>query len=229
LAAEPESSAGVVVFSADGAGNFQNCSRSLRQTVALAGVPIQVETFEWSHGYCRVILDQVAFGYAKAQGRRMAETVTEFCARNPRARVYLMGHSAGVTVALIAAAHMPPGLVEGVLLLSGSVSADYDLRPALRNVRGYVDVFYSRRDWWYLGVATRLVGTSDRLYSPTSGRIGFRPAPESPEDEQLFARLRQRSWQPDDRWTGNLGGHYGNYQPEFLRAHILPILLGQKN
>jgi hypothetical protein len=36
----------------------------------------------------------------------------------------------------------------------------------------------------------------------------------------------QHPWQPSYRQLGNEGGHYGAYQPEYLKAQVLPVLLG---
>ena len=34
------------------------------------------------------------------------------------------------------------------------------------------------------------------------------------------------AWQPSDRELGNDGGHYGAYQPDYLKVRVLPVLLG---
>ncbi len=49
------------------------------------------------------------------------------------------------------------------------------------------------------------------------------PAPATFEDTVLYGKLRQHPWSRDLLWTGNRGGHYGSYQPPFLRAYVLPI------
>jgi hypothetical protein len=105
------------------------------------------------------------------------------------------------------------------------VSAGYDLRPALRCCRGSVEVFYSQRDRWQLGLGTGLIGTTDRRRDDAAGRVGFRVCPPCPADAPLYSRLRQHPWDPAVAWTGNLGGHSDPYQPQYLRAYVLPLLL----
>src|SRR5262245_61879560 len=51
-----------VLFIADGAGNFQATSRHVRAVVEADRLPLDVITFEWSHGNYRILADQV--GYA---------------------------------------------------------------------------------------------------------------------------------------------------------------------
>ncbi len=123
-----------------------------------------------------------------------------------------------------------PGVVERAFLVAPSVSARYELTPALTNVKHAVHVYYSRHDWYYLGIATHVVGTQDRKwFEPASGRVGFRFEPKSPEQQALAAKLLQHPWKQSDTQTGNLGGHFGAYQSEFLRRNVLPLTISQAN
>jgi pimeloyl-ACP methyl ester carboxylesterase len=214
---EPQS----VVFVADGAGNFQAASGHLRYVVHADGRPIDVRTFEWSHGDGRIVADQVDFAHARAEGQALAEVLRAFHAEHPDLPLHLFGHSAGSAVALAAAEAVPPGVIDRVVLIAPALSAGYDIVPALRNVGG-LHVFYSPHDWWYLGVYTQLIGTSDRRWGAASGRVGFQPSVDEAE-VHLLDKLYQRPWHPADRFLGNFGGHYGNYQPGFVRTYILPL------
>ena len=221
VSAAPASGA---VFVADGAGNFQAVSHTLSELFEHEHVPVHVVTFEWSHGYGRILADQLGFNYAVAQGKRLALEVDAYATAHPHVPIYLVGHSAGSTVVLSALEHLPPEVVERAFLLSPSVSNTYDIRPAVRNVNRGMHVFYSRHDYWYLGFATHVLGTADRKYfHPASGRVGFK-VPVDCGDFALQAKLIQRPWQRVDIHAGNLGGHYGNYVPGFLKRHLLPLL-----
>ena len=212
-----------VVFIVDGAGGFQATSKSFRQTVATEGLPLCIETVVWTHGYCRFLADQVHHKHLVEEGHRLAALIQER-KQTCTVPIYLVGHSAGAGVALAALEEMPPGVVERVVLLAPAVSANYDLRPALARVCGGIDVFYSDRDWAYLGLGVCVTGTADRHWARAAGRVGFRTTVKCPEDAALYARLRQHRWERTLEWTGNHGGHYGGYQPEFLRCFVLPLL-----
>jgi pimeloyl-ACP methyl ester carboxylesterase len=214
-----------VVFVADGAGDFQQASYHLKQLILRDHLPLNAVTFEWSHGYLHTLADQTHYRWARMQGHRLAETLLAYHAEHPGMRIYLMGHSAGAAVVLTAVEELPPDMVEGIVLLNPSISATYDLRPALANVRCAIDVFHSRADWIYLGVATRLVGTIDRSHRIPAGRYGFRPIGDDPEEAALYSKLRQHAWEPADRRLGHNGGHYGAYQFDYLRANVVPIFL----
>lgn len=214
-----------VIFVADGAGDFRAASNSLRNVVHEEAVPIRVDPFVWSHGFCRIFKDELHYAYARAQGERLAAEIIAFHQAHPLEKVYLVGHSAGAIVALAAAESLPPCSLESIAVLAPSLSANYDLRPALRSVRGHVDVYYSCKDWLYLGVGTQILGTPDRGPVPCSGRTGFRVMPTCPKDQWLLHKLRQHAWEPHDRSAGNHGGHYGAYHEKYLRARVLPLLL----
>jgi hypothetical protein len=214
------------VFIADGAGNFQSCSRSFLDAVASARVPLRVHTYSWSHGKGRIVADQLGFRHAQNEGIKLAALIEDFHRRQPQTPIFVVGHSAGSSVAITALEHTSPGTVRQAFLLAPSISANYDLRPALRNLRECLHVHYSSSDWWYLGLATQIVGTQDRAWlSPASGRVGFRLELQSEEDQVLAAKLRQRPWTPADNDAGHHGGHFGAYQVEFLQREVFPWML----
>lgn len=214
---------GDVVFVADGAGNFQAASKDLRQAMPPGSSPVQVVTFEWSHGYLRILADQTDYVYARAQGQYLAEAVWRYHQHCPQARIFLLGHSAGAVVVLAAQEQLPADLVERVVLLSPSVSSFYDLRPALCRVKGSIDVFYSEKDWLWLGVANRLLKTADRQRTVASGRFGF--VPLNSTDEPLYRKLYQTPWEPADRQLDHRGGHFDTHQPEYMRCKVVPLFL----
>lgn len=213
-----------IVFVADGAGDFRATSAALRRVLAQENVPLQVRTIPWSHGYWRVMADQIDEMHARSEGWRLAEQIKAERRANPDEEIYLLAHCAGCNVVLSAAEALPPQTVDRIILMAASVPTDYDLRPALRCTRDGIDAFYSRRDRWCLGLWLRLEVMVGVKYTPVAGRFGFRPVVDSPEDAACYARLRQHPWEPEWEWAGNSGGHYGCYQPEFLRLFVLPLL-----
>jgi len=212
-----------VIFVADGAGGGDATTRAFRRALEDEGVPLAVEGLNWSHGFGRYLSDERDRNYARERGQELAGRVMAYRATAPNGAVYLVSHSAGAAVILDAAEALPPGSVNRLVLLAPSVSADWDLRPALRCARDGVDVFCSRMDWFYLGVATTLFGTADGPWRAAAGRIGFRTIVERPEDAALYAKLRQHHWDPAIEWTGNHGGHYGGHVPDYLHAYVVPL------
>lgn len=213
-----------LVFVADGAGNFCAASASLARVVEEKHAPLCVQPFMWSHGYLRIVADQTCHDHLRNRGKDLAKLVLAHKREHPDTLIYLLGHSAGSSVVLSAADSLPPDTLERVILLAPATSCTRDLRGVLRASRLGVDVFYSRDDWWYLGMAVTLVGTSDRHWSAAAGRVGFQPVIGCPEDGLLYEKLRQYPWDENLAWTGHKGGHYGAYQPGFLKLCVLPLL-----
>lgn len=225
-APRPPKSPEAAIFIADGAGNFKNCSRSVAEAVSRDHDSTLVHTFDWSHGYGKVLADQLGFEYAQEAGRGLARQIEEFHEHAPHCRIFVLGHSAGSSVALSALEHVSPGVVERGFLIAPSVSARYPVEPALKNVKHALHVYYSKHDWWYLGVATHVLGTQDRKFvEPAAGRVGFRVDSNDP----LFTKLKQHPWKPADAQTGHFGGHFGPYHPEFIRRNILPLTIRGAN
>jgi pimeloyl-ACP methyl ester carboxylesterase len=213
-----------IVYSASGAGSFFSSTDALAEAIQERGLPLRVEPVAWSHGYGRILSDHLDYDNVRAQGCRLAERIALQKQAFPETKVHLVAHSAGSAVVVAAAEQLPPGSIEHIILLSPAISADYDLRPALRTARCGIDVFYSELDIGYLGLATGIFGNTDRVWGPTAGRVGFRPAACTPAEAELYANLRQHPWHPCLGWTGNRGGHYGGYRPCFLQQYVLPIL-----
>ncbi|OAI42278.1 hypothetical protein AYO40_00095 [Planctomycetaceae bacterium SCGC AG-212-D15] len=215
-----------IVFVADGAGGFEGTSDRLREVVAEQRLPLQIETVDWTHGYLRAFADHMDFEHAVSEAKFLAGDIATLLRRERPPAIYLVAHSAGAGVILPTVQYLPPNSIERVILLAPAVSADYDIRPALRCARGGVEVFYSDRDRFILGFGTSVFGTTDRRRdSPAAGRVGFRTPVLSPEEQGLLSRLHHHPWDPSMIYAGNRGGHYGSYEPEFLRAYILPLLL----
>ncbi len=210
------------IFVADGAGDFQMTSKTLHYVLERDGYPINVVTFQWSHGNKRIYADQTDFPYTRMKGKELADIVLEYRAAFPDRPVFLAGHSAGSIVVLTAVETLPHGTIEDVILLSPSLSYKYDLREALRRVGQGIHVYYSPHDYIYLGIATRLIGTSDRLRTKSAGRVGFgdRFFNADPEDRD---KLCQHPWRPKDRRFGHNGGHFGAYAPDYMREYIFPL------
>jgi pimeloyl-ACP methyl ester carboxylesterase len=213
-----------VVLVIDGAGGYPGAYRALSNAVAQQRLALQVESVVWGHGPGRFVADQVDTAYARAAGQQLAQEVRQLIQQAPDKPVYLVAHSAGTLVALSAAELLPPDTLERIVLLAPSVSRNYDVRPALASARRGIDVFCSRRDWFYLGLGIALLGTADGHREAAAGRTGFATPPPCTVDAALFARLHQHPWEPEAASLGNDGGHADTYKEGYLRAQLIPLL-----
>jgi hypothetical protein len=195
--------------------------------VVAAGEPVELVPFSWSHGYRRLLQDQIDMTHARAQGAKLAQAIQERKAKEPGRRVVVVAHSAGCAVAVAACDLLPMDAVDRVLLLAPSVSTGYDIRPTLWSAKEGVDVFCSKKDWVALGFVVRVVGTTDKFWSGSAaGRWGFRPKGSNALAELEAARLRQHFWSQDVAWTGHTGGHHGVHAPVFVQSYLIPLMTG---
>jgi len=213
-----------VVLVVDGAGGYPSAYRAISNVVAEQRLALQIEPVNWNHGTGRFIADQVDTEYAVAAGQQLARQVCLLRKQAPDKPIYVVGHSAGTLVALAAGEALPPDTLERMVLLAPAVSRSYDLRPALRSSRRGIDVFCSERDWVYLGLGIRVLGTTDGRREAAAGRTGFVVPPPTAPDAALYARLHQHPWDCSLAWTGNDGGHADSYKPVYLRSRIIPLL-----
>ena len=140
------------MFMVEGAGGFEAATRRVVQTAAEAQLPIEVRRVRWTHGFCRVAADQMHMAHLLREGRKLADQVLLCRQEAPEQPIFLMGHSAGCGLVLVAAESLPPNTLERIVLLAPAVSAKHDLRPALRSSCRGIDVFTSNRDWGCLGL-----------------------------------------------------------------------------
>lgn len=224
VASSPRTPVAAVVFVANGAGDSRSTSHTLAAVVAEIGAPLQVETFVWSRGNQRIFADQIDRDNQLTQGRRLARDILAYRCAHPGRKIHLLGHSAGCAVVLSAAELLPPVCIDRMILLSPSVSADYDLRPALVVCRDGIEAYYSSEDRWVLGLGMRIVGTADSAGRLAAGRVGFKPSICNATDAALYNKLQQHPWDLSVLWTGHFGGHFGNTEPKFLRSYVLPLL-----
>ena len=114
-----------------------------------------------------------------------------------------------------------------MVLLSSSVSADYDLAQALRHVRGDVYVTTSPNDSVLADLAPAF-GTADRKYvgREIAGLEGFRMTPNADlQTRRLYAKIMNLAWDPALDRFGDYGGHTDTTRPEFVRHVIAPLVM----
>jgi len=212
------------VFVANGSGDAGTLSENLSKVIRQSNAGFSLETFRWSHGRGRVLIDHLDMNNQKTQGKRLAAAVQAYQEVRADSKVFLIGHSTGCAIVLIAAEHLPPGSVEKIILLAPSVPDTYDLRPALHTARLGMDTYHSKNDQ-ILGLGVKLIGTTDLESSDAAGLRGFRLLYSHPSDQVLYQKLRQHHWDRVVEWSGHDGNHLGSVSTGYLRAYVLPEMM----
>lgn len=219
------------VFYLDGAGNFGFGKESVPIGLTEAGYRGNVEHFIWTT-YMGPLVDQMNLSHNRRAARALAQRIRRYQRRHPGRPVDLIGLSAGSGVAIFALEALPPeNKVDHVVLLSSSLSAEYDLTQALRRVKHGVYVFWSPGDPVLRGIVP-IVGTVDRgeFGARSAGTRGMRLPPGAElETKVLYRKVFNVEWKPGEA-GGTVGSvmtlrHAETTRAEFIRAMVGPLLL----
>jgi pimeloyl-ACP methyl ester carboxylesterase len=211
-----------VIFVINGSGGGDEFSANLSEAVRECGARLCVRTMFW--GNHDVIEDHSNTQEHFRAGTCLAAMIKTQRYTCPEAPIVVMGHSAGTHVVLVAAAMLPPDMVDGIILFAPSVARTYDLRPALRASRCGINTYYSAEDGG-LELADDLLGiTADgQRGARMAGITGFCSLPAGCPGAELYCKLRQYAWSPALEELGNLGGHSGWLDIRYLRSCIVPM------
>lgn len=162
------------------------------------------------------------------QAARLARRIIKHEEVYPERPVFVIGHSGGAGIALMAVEMLPrTHPVDGVILLAAAVSPQRDLTRALSRTRRGIWNFYSPRDFGFLVVGTSLFGTIDRRYGPGAGAVGFKvPDDLSQIAAEIHAqKLHQVRYDRSMAADGNNGRHNGWTHRRFVAKWLTPIVL----
>lgn len=192
--------------------------RALRE----AGVQSAIEIRAWgSHPFCQ-LYNLCALRANRERAARIAGRIGEYMDRYPGRPVTLFGYSGGGGIAVLTAEALPPErLLDRIVLMSAAVSPSYDPTPIAARTRHGVVNFYSRRDWFFLGMGTSVFGTIDRHRGVSAGRVGFLDPAGRPIEAP---GLTQIPWRPEWRDLGHDGGHIGWLSPHWAREVLARVI-----
>ncbi len=218
----------VFYFDGAGGGAIGGWSRGVKQGLRSAGYEGDFVVAPWHTGF-GVVADQTStLAYKRAKAREMADRIVFYMKEHPFRPVHVIGLSAGTAVAVFALEALPANRqVDSVVLLGSSLSAHYDMRPALTRVRDGVHVFTSDRDG-VLGVLVPAAGTADREFcgACSAGLHGFHlPANADPETREAYEKIENIQWRAEFERSGYYGGHTDVVNARFIRDYVAPRLM----
>jgi hypothetical protein len=194
----------------------------LRESVAANQPARTVRTFGWGLPLPFYIMNlQDAKIHAEAE-KELSEAIVSWRERHPSGRLTLLGHSAGCGVILGSLSRLDKRVdVENVVLLAPSVSPDYQVAPALRQIAGTLHVFYSDGDQLWLGWRTSTFGTYDSVKTEAAGKVGLNL---DRVDVELRGKVVQHCYEPEFEQLGHGGGHFGSLARRFNDKVIAPLV-----
>lgn len=192
-------------------------NRSIREGLATAGVNYGMTIYHWGRPIpiAGPLLNQMDFLGNRLAGESIAHMIVQYQDTHPGKPVYLVGHSGGGGVAVFAAEAMPEGRsVDGLVLLSASISSPYDLSKALQHSRGGLLNFYNPEDVGLLAIGTTIAGNVDGARGESAGLIGFKY-----RDGKLFQR------QVTAAMGGDVDPHASTTRVGFVSTYVAPWIL----
>jgi pimeloyl-ACP methyl ester carboxylesterase len=210
----------------DGVGGFKITPTIFRMTLRHVGVPAATYFFNWHHGPPGEMLADLCCRRAnQRQALKLARLLRALRRAHPNTPLHVLSVSGGTGIAVFAAEKLGRRTrVDTLILGASALSPQYDLTAALCHVRRCV-AYVSRRDRILLGILTTVFGTMDRKHSASAGLRGFkwRPPAQPPAGCEL-GTFEQVEWTPEMAALSHHGHHVGVLEPEFLKAHVIPLL-----
>ena len=197
-------------------------AQGVRDGLAGGGMDLALNVHHWGRPIplAGPLLNQMDVVGNRLAGLRVARLIADYQDSYPGRPVYLVGHSGGGGVAVFAAEALNGGRkVDGLILLSPSISSGYDLSKALARCRKGVANFYSKGDVGLLVVGTTVFGNVDGAHGPAAGAVGFDNSPSG---------LYQVPWRESMIKYGHDGGHAGSANSRFVSAYVVPWVQARK-
>lgn len=209
-----------------GAGNVDFGDSGIREGLTAAGYKGEVASFVWTISLNPAI-DQVVRFNARFRAKLLASMIEDYIDQyvksappgQPPPQVNLVGLSAGTGVVVWALEDLKPGyMVDNVVLLSSSLSHDYDATEAVQRVKGNIYNYFSPNDIVLAG-PMKIFGSIDGVFGQDgAGAVGLHP----PKSQDKIVNIR---WQPEYEKYGYYGGHLDSTSPRFVEAVLARHLL----
>lgn len=211
----------------DGAGNYGFGKETVPLGLADAGYQGFVEHFIWTT-YLGPVLDQIDVTHNRRKGAELARRIEGFLRRYPDGQVSIIGLSAGSGVAIFAVEALRSNYkIDHVVMLDSSLSANYDLSPALTHVRGGIYFLWSPDDP-VLREVVPVLGTVDRSSERVlpAGVYGARlPRNATKETVNLYRKVHNIPWHPRPLVGPVTLQHGGSISRSVICDIVAPIIL----
>lgn len=205
-------------FYLGGASNIDLLTSGVPDGLRQAGYRGDVQIFIWTISF-NPLVDQLLTVNAQARAGLLARQIDDYHKRYPHNDINVIALSAGTGVAVWAIEKLDEDTrIDNLILLGSSLSHNYDVRKALRHVRGRIYVYHSPHDMVLETV--RIVGTVDGKRGVDSvGQVGLAVPPEA------AGRIVNTGWSRQYLRYGWAGGHTDCTNARFVRHVLGPLIV----
>lgn len=177
-----------------------------------------VVRFDWNAGipFWRSLVNLMSLKHHHRQTRLILDYIRRYKQKHPETPVSIVAQSGGCWITVRILEELPPKLnIETAVLLAPAISPDYDIRNAASRCSSSLISVGSAGDFIFLGLGTLLLGTSDRVFTPSAGLVGWHHRADN------FIESR---WHPDWIKYGYFGNHTTSSAAGFMASVIGPLL-----
>ncbi|NOX58932.1 MAG: hypothetical protein GXP29_08760 [Planctomycetes bacterium] len=202
----------------DGAGNWGFGASDVPAGLEQAGYHGDVELYVWTMSF-NPLVDQLNIPGARLRASLLARKIEGYHRRFPDRNINMIALSAGTGVATWAIENLEGGArINNLILLGSSLSHDYDMTAALRNMDGKIYVYHSPYD--EVLETVKIVGTIDGKRGVSSiGAVGLKPP------RGLSDRVVNTPWNRSWIRLGWAGAHTDCTNSRFVRYEIAKHIL----
>ena len=201
-----------------------SANRNIRRGLDEGGLRHALVIYRWGFPVpgLGMLVNQTDTSAARKAAGELAQAIVRYQGKHPGKPVFFIGHSAGGAIAVFtleALADMPGAApVDGAILLSSSISADYPLGKAMRMTRQGICNGYNPDDKALLGAGTAMFGNVDGGHGDSAGRTGFHQT-----DPKLFQfRIRASDVGGDPHFIVTDADLVARHAPRWVLAKVWP-------
>ncbi|MHC4442424.1 MAG: lipase family protein [Planctomycetota bacterium] len=204
----------------DGAGNWGFGVLEVISGLQRAGYKGNIINYRWSPTFNPALDQTVGRPVARLKGASLGKEISRYLNKHPGTEVNIISLSAGTGVAVWACENVePPAKVSTLIMLGSSLSANYDMRKALKNISKGVWVYCSTYDQVLQGPVQALGTIDGQMGVPSAGTVGLR-APRGGGN-----KIHNVRWSSRYERYGWTGAHTDATSEPFVRmvlaGHIL--------
>jgi len=198
-------------------------NRNIRRGLIAGGVHCAMPIYSWGRPipFAGVLINQMDFVGNRLSGIGVKDMIVNYQDSHPGKPVHIVGHSGGGGVAVFAAEALPKDRkIDGLILLSASISSAYNLKEAASRCSKGIVNFYNPNDAGLLGIGTTVLGTVDGTHGPSAGLIGFDRAGEEGHENVYQVKLSGMDTEGDP--------HASTTHVRFVCRNVAPWVLAEE-
>jgi pimeloyl-ACP methyl ester carboxylesterase len=151
---------------------------AIRRGLQEAGLQCAIKIQPWGSQIpiVRLAVNETDVAANRAWGQTLAREIQAYQQKYPGRPIHMIGQSGGGAICVFTAESLAKAgapRIDRLVLLDASLSADYDLRPTMKQCRKGIVNFYNLRDVAVLGLGTAEFGNLDGGHGESTGPSGF--------------------------------------------------------